>query len=168
MLDDALYVPVLRWKPAEMDALDWLREEDRSRLKPILEIIPRAFERRTVARAVRFAECLRGSLRTSKHTGDLRPSSSTLSTRSTLEFENQAAYIFSNCWHKRHDGFVRCSPPRRTWFPSPDSVDPWITRTRSRRSWKRTRRRVFSDHAARSAAASARDRGRGGADSRGP
>jgi hypothetical protein len=43
MLDDALYVPVLRWKQAEKDALEWLRQEDRSRLKPLLEIIPQSF-----------------------------------------------------------------------------------------------------------------------------
>lgn len=44
MLDDALYVPVLRWKPAEKDALQELREEDKSRLKPLLEIIPPRFQ----------------------------------------------------------------------------------------------------------------------------
>ena len=44
MLDDALYVPVLRWKAAEKDALQWLRKEDKSRLKPLLEIIPRSFQ----------------------------------------------------------------------------------------------------------------------------
>jgi len=43
MSDDALYVPVLRWKQAEKDALEWLREEDKSRLKPLLEIIPQSF-----------------------------------------------------------------------------------------------------------------------------
>ena len=44
MLDDALYVPVLCWKPAEMDALEELRAEHKSRLKPLLEIIPRPFQ----------------------------------------------------------------------------------------------------------------------------
>ena len=44
MLDDTLYVPVLRWKAAEMDALQGMREEDRSRLKPLLEIIPPSFQ----------------------------------------------------------------------------------------------------------------------------
>ena len=43
MSDDALYVPVLRWKQAEKDSLEWLREEDKSRLKPLLEIIPQSF-----------------------------------------------------------------------------------------------------------------------------
>ena len=44
MLDDADYVPVLRWKAAEKDALQWLRKEDKSRLKPLLEIIPCSFQ----------------------------------------------------------------------------------------------------------------------------
>src|SRR4030042_1242744 len=44
MCDDALYVPVLRWKQAEKDALQWMRREDKSRLKPLLEIIPPSFQ----------------------------------------------------------------------------------------------------------------------------
>ncbi len=43
MLDDALYVPVLRWKAAEKNAIQGLRREDKSRLKPLLEIIPPSF-----------------------------------------------------------------------------------------------------------------------------
>ena len=43
MLNDAHYVPVLRWKQAEKDALQWLRDEDKARLMPLLEIIPRTF-----------------------------------------------------------------------------------------------------------------------------
>jgi len=30
-------------------------------------------------------------------------------------FETRAAYMFSNCWHKRLDGYVRCSPLHHTW-----------------------------------------------------
>lgn len=44
MLDDTHYVPVLRWKAAERDALQWLRKEDKSRLQPLLEIIPPNFQ----------------------------------------------------------------------------------------------------------------------------
>ncbi|MHC4178839.1 MAG: beta family protein, partial [Planctomycetota bacterium] len=44
MLHDALYVPVLRWKQAEKDALQWLHEEDKSRVMPLLEIIPHSFQ----------------------------------------------------------------------------------------------------------------------------
>ena len=44
MLYDALYVPVLRWKAAEKNALQGLRKEDKSGLKPLLEIIPPSFQ----------------------------------------------------------------------------------------------------------------------------
>jgi len=44
MLDDALYVPVLRWKAAEKDALQDLRKEDKLGMRPLLEIIPPSFQ----------------------------------------------------------------------------------------------------------------------------
>ena len=44
MLDDALYVPVLRWKAAEKGALEWLRKEDKAGLRPLIEIIPPSFQ----------------------------------------------------------------------------------------------------------------------------
>ncbi|NQU26606.1 MAG: hypothetical protein HQ567_35425 [Candidatus Nealsonbacteria bacterium] len=44
MLDDTYYVPVLRWKAAEKGALQWLYEKDKSRVTPLVEIIPPAFQ----------------------------------------------------------------------------------------------------------------------------
>jgi hypothetical protein len=38
------YVPILRWKQAERFALQFLREEDRKNITPLIEITPRVFD----------------------------------------------------------------------------------------------------------------------------
>ena len=38
------YVPILRWKQAERFALQYLREEDRKRITPLIEITPKIFD----------------------------------------------------------------------------------------------------------------------------
>jgi hypothetical protein len=43
MLDMKHYVPILRWKQAEMLALRNLRDEDKTRITPIIEITPKSF-----------------------------------------------------------------------------------------------------------------------------
>lgn len=73
MLDDALYVPVLRWKAAEKNALQGLHKEDKSRLKPLLEIIPPAFQAKNNGRSRSVRDVLRTCWSTTKFRTDHTP-----------------------------------------------------------------------------------------------
>lgn len=42
-LNHTHYVPAVRWKQAEKEALQWLGKEERTRMLPLIEIIPRNF-----------------------------------------------------------------------------------------------------------------------------
>jgi hypothetical protein len=44
MFDHAHYVPMLRWKPAEQTALQNLRYEDKVKMTPLIEFVPRDFK----------------------------------------------------------------------------------------------------------------------------
>jgi hypothetical protein len=43
LLNDSHYVPVLRWKAAERESLQWLGKAERSRMMPLFEVIPNCF-----------------------------------------------------------------------------------------------------------------------------
>ena len=38
------YVPALRWKQGEKEALGWLRDSAKSRITPLIELIPKNFK----------------------------------------------------------------------------------------------------------------------------
>ena len=97
MLDDALYVPVLRWKQAEKGALQWLRERDKSRLKPLLEITPPSFQAKDGRPGPSVRDVLATIAQDIERCGVLRRSLWTLITRSMPEFENRAVPIFWKC-----------------------------------------------------------------------
>ena len=44
------YVPILRWKQAERFALQFLREDDRENVTPLIEITPKIFDVRKTGR----------------------------------------------------------------------------------------------------------------------
>jgi hypothetical protein len=44
MFGPSHYVPILRWKQAERFALRYLREEDRKRITPLIELTPQTFK----------------------------------------------------------------------------------------------------------------------------
>jgi len=46
MINEMKYVPILRWKQAERLALRALNEEDRTRVTPLIELIPTIFKPR--------------------------------------------------------------------------------------------------------------------------
>src|SRR5262245_42630377 len=46
MFDHTHYVPILRWKRAEFDALTYLHERHRKRMTPLIEVTPRSFSLR--------------------------------------------------------------------------------------------------------------------------
>ena len=52
MFGPSHYVPILRWKQAERFALRYLREEDRKRITPLIELTPQAFKSRKTAERV--------------------------------------------------------------------------------------------------------------------
>jgi hypothetical protein len=42
-LNHTHYVPALRWKQAEKEALRWLSKREKSRMVPLIEIVPPNF-----------------------------------------------------------------------------------------------------------------------------
>lgn len=46
MVSEMQYIPILRWKQAERFALGALKEQDRSRITPLIELIPTMFKQR--------------------------------------------------------------------------------------------------------------------------
>jgi hypothetical protein len=52
MFGPSHYVPILRWKQAERFALRCLREEDRKRITPLIELTPQTFKSRKTAERV--------------------------------------------------------------------------------------------------------------------
>jgi hypothetical protein len=52
MFGPSHYVPILRWKQAERFALRYLREEDRKRITPLIELTPQTFKSRKTAERV--------------------------------------------------------------------------------------------------------------------
>jgi hypothetical protein len=44
--DHTHYVACIRWKAAEKESLKWLGHEDKSRVTPLIELIPRSFSRK--------------------------------------------------------------------------------------------------------------------------
>lgn len=59
MVNHTSYVPVLRWKPAEIEALGWLKGKEKAHLMPLIELVPPNF-RTKEGEPLPVREALRG------------------------------------------------------------------------------------------------------------